>query len=92
MDQYYKNNKKIIEGILDKVLKQICRSVDLSLEEWDDFEELYKLVRNHHRFSKLGNLADLYDKQYMIAEQMKVRIDPKYSWFKNLLKNKYGIK
>lgn len=88
MVNFAKNNKSIIERELEKIITEMCRTLGLSRSEWDVDIALYKAVTEQSRKTGIESLAKKYDDVYRISTEMSVRINPKYTWLKNIYKKK----
>lgn len=92
--KYYQFSKTLsdydLKGIAElhifNILKSICKTLKIPIEEWTvDKNLLIAILKNiDSADNECMTKCMLYDNSYRLAKSLKIKIDPKYRWFLNI--------
>lgn len=85
--KYKPANVDVVEKDLRKLLTQLCRSVGLSLSEWNVDKSLHNAIKTRPEWVvKSEKTRHKYDQLIETSEKMKLNIEEKWYWFYQLCK------
>jgi hypothetical protein len=85
----HEKSKIIAEKYLDNLLEQICDTVNLKIADWDIDKTLLKAIvySPNAQNPDCLELCASYDECYALLKNLKIKVDPRYRWFIQIIEH-----